>query len=81
MDTIGTVNFEDLFDFSPEPLDSPLEDSDDKQDSGDNKDQFFELTRALESGSNRSQDTSKNQLSSSLPGTSITSAWKMLTGY
>ena len=22
MDTIGTVNFEDLFDFSPEPLDS-----------------------------------------------------------
>ena len=31
METVGTVNFEDLFDFSPEPLDSPLEDSNEEK--------------------------------------------------
>merc|ERR1712141_158511 len=66
------VNFEDLFDFSPEPLDSPLEDSDEKLDFGQgqqqqHQDQFTQLInqQPVESASNRSQGTS-SQVSSPL---------------
>merc|ERR1712141_265731 len=70
MESVGTVNFEDLFDFSPEPLDSPLEDSDEKLDlgQGQNQDNFAKLINQqqnVESGSNRSQGTS-SQVSSPL---------------
>ena len=71
METVGTVNFEDLFDFSPEPLDSNLEDSDDKLDlSQVTSDQFSHLinqSAPVESASNRSQGTG-SQLSSPLTG-------------
>jgi len=75
MESVSTVNFEDLFDFSPEPLDSPLEDSDEKLDFGQgqqqhqNQDQFTQLINQqpvpVESVSNRSQGTS-SQVSSPL---------------
>merc|ERR1739848_433531 len=74
MESVGTVNFEDLFDFSPEPLDSPLEYSDEKldlgqgQNQGQNQDNFAKLINQqqnVESGSNRSQGTS-SQVSSPL---------------
>merc|ERR1711953_1641455 len=65
METVGTVNFEDLFDFSPEPLDSPLENSSaEKLDDQEDYDQFTHLINqgvVVESGSNRSQSS---QLSS-----------------
>merc|ERR1712223_64497 len=65
METVGTVNFEDLFDFSPEPLDSPLENSSaEKLDDQEDYDQFNHLINqgvVVESGSNRSQSS---QLSS-----------------
>merc|ERR1711936_1363557 len=77
MESVSTVNFEDLFDFSPEPLDSPLEDSDEKLDFGQgqhqqqhqDQDQFTQLINQqpvpVESVSNRSQGTS-SQVSSPL---------------
>merc|ERR1711936_795296 len=77
MESVSTVNFEDLFDFSPEPLDSPLEDSDEKLDFGQgqhqqqrqDQDQFTQLINQqpvpVESASNRSQGTS-SQVSSPL---------------
>jgi len=71
MESVSTVNFEDLFDFSPEPLDSPLEDSDEKLDFGQgqqqHQDQFTQLInqQPVESASNRSQGTS-SQVSSPL---------------
>merc|ERR1711953_1174647 len=65
METVGTVNFEDLFDFSPEPLDSPLENSSaEKLDDQEDYDQFNHLINqgvVVESRSNRSQSS---QLSS-----------------
>merc|ERR1712018_601755 len=70
MESVGTVNFEDLFDFSPEPLDSPLEESDEKLDFGQGQlqqDQFTQLINQppVEYSSNRSQGTS-SQVSSPL---------------
>merc|ERR1711936_424415 len=77
MESVSTVNFEDLFDFSPEPLDSPLEDSDEKLDFGQgqhqqqhqDQDQFTQLINQqpvpVESVSNRPQGTS-SQVSSPL---------------
>ena len=92
MESVGTVNFEDLFgkklykiawksefwnvaifaDFSPEPLDSPLEESDEKLDFGQGQlqqDQFTQLINQppVEYSSNRSQGTS-SQVSSPLAG-------------
>merc|ERR1712107_626511 len=65
MESVGTVNFEDLFDFSPEPLDSPLENSSEKLDQDSYNEQFDHLINQgvvpVESGSNRSQSS---QLSS-----------------
>ena len=66
METVGTVNFEDLFDFSPEPLDSPLENSSAEKLDQDNYDQFTHLinqgiVQVESGGSNRSQSS---QLSS-----------------
>ena len=65
METVGTVNFEDLFDFSPEPLDSPLENSSEKLDQDNYSDQFAHLINQgvvqVEAESNRSQSS---QLSS-----------------
>ena len=71
METVGTVNFEDLFDFSPEPLDSPLEDSTEEkldlsQITGEQLSNFINSS-AVESPSNRSQETG-SQLSSPLTG-------------
>lgn len=69
-------------DFSPEPLDSPLEDSDEKLDFGQgqhqqqhqDQDQFTQLINQqpvpVESVSNRSQGTS-SQVSSPLAGMTI----------
>ena len=76
METVGTVNFEDLFDFSPEPLDSPLEDSNDKLDlSQISSDQLTSLinqsSNAVGSASNRSLETGGSQLSSPLTGMTI----------
>ena len=79
METVGTVNFEDLFDFSPEPLDSPLEDSNHKLDlSQFTSDQFSNLinqhstaTTVESAASNRSQETGGSQLSSPLTGESF----------
>ena len=75
MESVSKVNFEDQFDFSPEPLDSPLEDSDEKLNFGQGQQQhqqqhqFTQLIHQLpvpvESVSNRSQGTS-SQVSSPL---------------
>ena len=71
METVGTVNFEDLFDFSPEPLDSPLEDSnEEKLDLRQISSANYSISENLinhqvESPSNRSQETG-SQLSSPL---------------
>ena len=71
MENVSTVNFEDQFDFSPGPLDSPLEDSDEKLNfgQGQQQHQFTQLIHQLpvpvESVSNRSQGTS-SQVSSPL---------------
>jgi len=68
METVGTVNFEDLFDFSPEPL-SP-EDSSNRLDlsqiSSDQLTKLINQSAAVESNqSNRSQETG-SQVSSPL---------------
>ena len=74
MENVSTVNFEDQFDFSPGPLDSPLEDSDEKLNFGQgqqqhqqHQDQFTQLINQqpvpVESVSNRCQGTS-SQVSS-----------------
>ena len=76
MESVSTLNFEDQFDFSPEPLDSPLKDSDEKLNFGQgqqqhqqHQDQFTQLIHQqpvpVESVSNSSQGTS-SQVSSPL---------------
>ena len=70
MESVGTVNFEDLFDFSPEPLspeDSSKHQLDLSQISSDQLTNLINQSAAVESTSNRSQETG-SQVSSPLTG-------------